>query len=154
MTNDPYGQWMGTPMNEREIDSELDTAGWGIVTLAEDDEPYSIPVSFGYDGENVYFVFIRDSPTNAKFEFAADGKTARLLVTDVNARFDWQSIAVTGRLREVAHDTPDWDELMQVLDEKGWFSAEFERASGVEELVGWRLEPDEIRGLEVTPDQD
>jgi nitroimidazol reductase NimA-like FMN-containing flavoprotein (pyridoxamine 5'-phosphate oxidase superfamily) len=153
MTTDPYGQWMGTPMDEREIDDVLGSTGWGIITLADDDEPYSIPVSFGYDGEDVYFVFIRDSPTNTKFEFAEGGKTARLLVTDVQARFDWQSIAVTGTLREVPHDGDDWDELMAVLDEQAWFSSEFERAAGVEELVGWRLEPDQVRGLEVRPDR-
>lgn len=154
MTNDPYGQWMGSPMDEREIDDVLGSAGWGVITLAEDDEPYSIPVSFGYDGEAVYFVFIRDSPTNAKFEYAEDGKTARLLVTDVQARFDWQSIAVTGTLRSVQPGSADWDDLLTVLDEQAWFSAEFERAAGVDELVGWRLEPDQIRGLEVKPDRD
>lgn len=154
MTNDPYGQWMGSPMDEREIDAVLGSAGWGVITLAEDDEPYSIPVSFGYDGEAVYFVFIRDSPTNAKFEYAEDGKTARLLVTDVQARFDWQSIAVTGKLRSIEPDTADWDDLLTVLDEQAWFSAEFERAAGVDELVGWRLDPAQIRGLEVKPDRD
>jgi len=154
MTNDPYGQWMGSPMDEREIDDVLGSAGWGVITLAEDDEPYSIPVSFGYDGAAVYFVFIRDSPTNTKFEYAEDGKTARLLVTDVQARFDWQSIAVTGKLRSVEPDSADWDDLLAVLDEQAWFSSEFERAAGVDELVGWRLEPDQIRGLEVKPDRD
>lgn len=141
-------------MDQREIDAALDGAGWGIVTLAEEDVPYSIPVSFGYDGEDVYFVFIRDSPTNTKFEFAEEGKTARLLVTDVRGRFDWQSIAVTGELRSIRPDTSDWDDLIAVLDEKAWFSSEFERAEGIEELVGWRLEPDQIRGLEVGPDRD
>lgn len=154
MTHDPYGQWMGTPMDEREIDAVLDTTGWGIITLAEDDEPYSIPVSFGWDGEDAYFAFIRDSPTNTKFEFAADGKTARLLVTDVKARFDWQSIAVTGTLRAIDRDTDDWATLMDRLEGNAWFSTDFERAAGVEDLQGWRLDPDEVRGLEVTPDQD
>jgi nitroimidazol reductase NimA-like FMN-containing flavoprotein (pyridoxamine 5'-phosphate oxidase superfamily) len=153
MTMDPYGQWMGTPMDDREIDSVLTATGWGVITLADADEPYSIPISFGYDGEAIYFVFIEDSPDNRKLDFIGDGKTARLLVTDIDGRFDWQSIAVTGPVRTVAHDTTDWETLIEVLDENAWFSADFERADGIEALHGWRLEPREIRGLEVRADE-
>jgi nitroimidazol reductase NimA-like FMN-containing flavoprotein (pyridoxamine 5'-phosphate oxidase superfamily) len=150
MATDPYGQWMGTPMDERAIDDLLRSAGWGVLSLADGDEPYSLPVSTGYDGENVYFVFIRDSPTNTKFEFVGDGKTARLLVTDVGGRFNWRSIAVTGTLRAVAPDSDEWATLMDALTDNAWFSPDFERAEGVREFQGWRLVPDEVRGLEVS----
>ncbi|WP_246981818.1 pyridoxamine 5'-phosphate oxidase family protein [Halorientalis marina] len=150
MATDPYGQWMGTPMDEGDIDDLLRSAGWGVLSLAADDEPYSIPVSTGYDGEDVYFVFIRDSPTNTKFEFAGDGETARVLVTDVAGRFDWQSIAVTGTLRPVAPDSDEWATLMDALTDNAWFSPDFERAEGIREFQGWRLVPDEVRGLEVS----
>lgn len=154
MTMDPYGQWIGTPMNDSDIDDLLNSTGWGVVSLADGDEPYSIPISFGYDGDDIYFVFIEDSPTNAKFDFIADGKTARLLVTNVGSRFDWQSIAITGPVRAVDPDSGDWETLMGVLEDNAWFSTDFERAGGVENLQGWRLDPDEIRGLEVRSDAE
>jgi hypothetical protein len=149
MTMDTTGQWMGTPMNTDDIDDLLEGKGWGILSLANDDEPYSVPVSFGFDGEDIYFVFLEDSPEGRKFAFLDDGKTSRLLVTDVKGRFDWQSIAVTGPTREVAHDTDEWDHLMDTLDDNAWFSSDFERADSIENMLGWRLEPDEVRGLEV-----
>jgi hypothetical protein len=154
MTADPYGQWMGTPMSRRDIDDLLESTGWGTLSLADGGEPYSIPVSFGYDGDDVYFGLIRDSPTNTKFDFVADGTTARLLVTDVRARFDWQSVAVTGTLRAIERDGDDWETLVSRLEDNAWFSPAFERAEGVEELQGWRLDPDEVRGIEVRPDRD
>jgi hypothetical protein len=154
MTVDPYGQWMGTPMSDRDVDEMLDATGWGVLSLADDDEPYSIPVSFGYDGADVYVAFIRDSPTNTKFEFAADGAPARLLVTDVRARFDWRSVAVTGPLRAVDRGTDEWETLMTHLTDNAWFSADFERASDVESIQGWRLVGDEVRGVEVRPDPE
>jgi hypothetical protein len=155
MTMDPYGQWIGTPMGDREVDRLLETTGWGVLSLADGDEPYSIPVSFGYDGEAVLFVLIRESSTNRKFEFIADGKTARLLVTAVGGRFDWRSVAVTGPVRAVDPNGEEWEAFLDALDRTAaWFSSDFERAGGVEELRGWRLEPAELRGLEVRGDED
>ena len=152
---DPYGQWTGTPMDEADIDDLLASAGWGVLSLADGDEPYSIPVSFGYDGEDVRFVFIETGPENTKFEFIGDGGTARLLVTDVGGRFDWQSVGVTGPVRAVEPGTDEWDDHLRSLDETAaWFSSDFERAGGHEGLQGWRLEPEEVRGLEVRPDAE
>lgn len=152
MTVDPYGQWMGLPMGTREIERMLDTAGYGILSLANGDEPYSIPVSFGYDGEHVFFAFIKDSPENKKFEFIEDGAIARLLVTDIRARFDWQSIAITGPVDTINLADDDWETVVDALEDNAWFSTDFERAADVEGVQGWRLVPDDVTGLEVAPD--
>ena len=154
MPTETYGQWMGTPMDRRDIDRLLTERGWGVLSLAEDGEPYSIPVSFGYDGEDVFLALIRDSPQNTKFEFVDEGERARLLVTDVGGRFDWQSIAVTGRARALSRDGDEWERAVETLDDNAWFSTEFERAGGIEEITVWRLETDEIRGLEVREDEN
>jgi len=154
MTTEPYGQWMGTPMDDRDIDRLLTDAGWGVLSLAEGDEPYSIPVSFGYDGEDVFLALIRDSPANTKFEFVDDGQVARLLVTDIGGRFDWQSIGVTGRARALDRDSEEWAHAVETLDDNAWFSTDFERAEGIEEITAWRLDVDEVRGLEVREDEN
>ena len=153
MTVDPYGQWMGTPMSERDIDRLLDRRGYGILSMAVDDEPYSIPVSFGYDGEVFYFAFIQDDEQNAKFEFISEGATVRLLVTDIKARFDWQSVAVTGSVESVDLADDEWETLVDALEDNAWFSTDFERADDVQGVRGWRLEPDDLHGIEVTADQ-
>ena len=149
MTMDTTGQWMGTPMDQRDIDDLLTATGYGILSLASDDEPYSLPISFGYDGSDVYFVFLEDSPDGRKFDFVEEGGTARLLVTDIGSRFDWQSIAVTGPVRRVPTDSKDWDRLVETMDDNAWFSSDFQRAGDIEEMYGFRLEPDAVRGLEV-----
>jgi len=154
MPTETYGRWMGTPMDSRDIDRLLTDTGWGVLSLAEDDEPYSIPVSFGYDGEDVFLALIRDSPENTKFAFIDDGQRARLLVTDVGGRFDWQSIAVTGSARALSRDSDEWERAVETLDDNAWFSIDFERAEGIEEITVWRLETDEIRGLEVQEDEN
>jgi nitroimidazol reductase NimA-like FMN-containing flavoprotein (pyridoxamine 5'-phosphate oxidase superfamily) len=93
--------------------------------------------------------------TNRKFEFIADGTTARLLVTEVHGRFDWRSVALTGPVRAVDPDGPECVAFVDTLDRTAArFSSDFERAGGVEELRGWRLYPAELRGLEVRGDAD
>ena len=154
MPTETYGQWMGTPMDSRDIDRLLTDSGWGVLSLAEGDEPYSIPVSFGYDGEDVFLALIRDSPENTKFEFIDEGQRARLLVTDIGGRFDWQSIGVTGTARALDRDGGEWDHAVETLDDNAWFSTDFERAEGIEEITVWRLEIDEVRGLEVRADEN
>lgn len=171
MAAKPYGQWSGTPMADEAVEDFLYSAGWGTLSLARDGEPYSIPISFGYDGEDVYFAFIRADSPNTKFEYIEDGTSARLLVTRVTGPFDWRSVSVTGTVRAIHRreemggeallaeidDEPsretergrDWGVLLQTLDENAWFSPDFERAEVVSELQGWRLEPETIAGVEL-----
>jgi nitroimidazol reductase NimA-like FMN-containing flavoprotein (pyridoxamine 5'-phosphate oxidase superfamily) len=149
-----YGQWIGTAMEERDIEDLLESAGWGVLSLAADDIPYSLPISFAYDGETVRFVFLEAGGSNTKFDYIAEGKTARLLVTRASGRFDWQSVAVTGQVSAVDRDSDEWDEHLETIDEsRAWFSADFERAGAIEELHGWRLDPEEVRGVQVTADE-
>ena len=153
MTVDPYGPWTGTQMDEADVDALLTSTGWGVLSLAADDEPYSIPISFGYDGTDVYFGFLRAGESNRKSEFVADGTTARLLVTDIRARFDWQSIAVTGPLRAVDWQSDGWETLVDCLESNPWFASQFPDADDVEGIRGWRLDPDAVHGVEVRPEQ-
>ena len=149
MTEDPYGHWMGTPMDQVAIEEVLSTTAWGTLALAEDDVPYSIPMTFGFDGEDIYFGFIDDKPMNRKFEFLGEDKPARLLVTDIEAKFDWRSVAVTGSLQSLSRNSPNWDTLFDVLGENTWFESGYDRVRVVEEIHGWRLIPDEIVGRQV-----
>lgn len=151
MTADPYAQWMGEPMADEDVEALLTVADHGVLGLATGDEPYTIPVSFGYDGGDVFFAFVRTDPDSEKFEFVEDGKTARLLVTDIKARFDWQSVAVTGPVEAVSVTDGDWTRLVEALDSNPWFSTAFEDDDRVEGVQGWRLVPDAVEGIEIQP---
>jgi nitroimidazol reductase NimA-like FMN-containing flavoprotein (pyridoxamine 5'-phosphate oxidase superfamily) len=151
MSTDPYAQWMGAEMATEDVDALLTAAEHGVLAVAEDDVPYTIPVSFGYEDGDIYFAFVKDSADNEKFRFIADGKPARLLVTDIKARFDWRSVAVTGPVEaiDVGHD--GWATLVDSLENNPWFSTAFENDERVEGVRGWRLTPDEVSGLEINP---
>lgn len=152
MTVDPYAQWMGEPMARDDVDQLLHEAGYGVLSMADGDEPYSIPVSFSYDDGVVYFAFVSDSGDNEKFEFIGDGRTVRLLVTDIKARFDWQSVAVSGPVEAISLTDDDWPTLVEALSDNPWFSTDFDAEDGeVTGVQGWRLRPESIHGYEITP---
>jgi len=154
MSQNLYAQFSGTPMSRDDIDRLLRTQGYGILSLCDDGTPYSIPISFGYDGESVYLPFLNEGPQSTKAELVSEETVARLLVTDIGGRFDWRSVAITGPVVRVERDGDSWEGAVETLDENAWFSTDFERAGGIEEITVWRLTPDEVRGLEVTPDEN
>ena len=148
MSSNLYGQFSGVPMSEIDINELLKSQGYGILSLCRDGEPYSIPISFGFDGERIYFAFLETSQDPTKMAYIEEGATARLLVTDIRGRFDWRSIAVSGPVRSVSSDEETWDDLIDTLDNNGWFTRGFERADDIEAIHGWELSIEELKGLE------
>jgi hypothetical protein len=150
MSSNPYAQFTGVPMSSEDIDDLLVSQGYGILSLCREGAPYSIPISFGYDGEDVYFGLLEDSPEPTKFEFIDDGATVRLLVTDIHGRFDWRSVAVTGPAEKLASDGDEWEHFIDTLDDNAWFMRGFEQSDAIRSIQGWKLRIDELRGLERT----
>jgi len=148
MSSNPYGQFIGTPMSDEDIDALLTSTGYGVISLCREGEPYSIPLSFGYDGECVYFGMLEDSPHPQKLEYLREGATARLLVTDVHERFDWRSVAIDGPLRRIDREGDEWEHLVDALEDNAWFMRAFEQSDAVEEIHGWELRIEEIHGVE------
>jgi len=148
MSGNIYAQFTGTPMQRDEIDELLISQGYGVLSLCRDGEPYSIPVSFGYDGEAVYFPFLVRSPDDTKTEFIAEGATARLLVMDIRGRFDWQSISVTGPVRAIEPETDAYEQFLDTVADNGWFMRSFERADSISSVQAWKIEPKELRGIQ------
>ena len=148
MSENLYAQFTGTPMSSDDVDQLLTSRGYGVLSLCRDGEPYSIPVSFGYDGEDIYFPFLMGGSDATKAEFIADGATARLLVMDIRGRFNWQSISVTGPVHALEPETEAYEQFMETVSDNGWFMRGFERADSISSIQGWRLEIDELRGLQ------
>lgn len=148
MSQNLYAQFSGTPMSRDDIEQLLQSQGYGIVSLCDDGTPYSIPISFGYDGESVYLPFLSESPQSTKADVITEGKTARLLVTDITGRFDWQSVSVTGPVHPVDPEGSEWNDFIETVDDNGWFMSGFERANSVDSFQGWRLEMESVTGLE------
>lgn len=146
MSDRQFGPWIGTPMNDRKIDDLLDEAGYGILSLADDGEAYALPVSIGYDGEDIYLAFLEIDPPHRKSEFAEATERACLTISDIQGRFNWQNIIVSGPLHPVEADSDEFDDLLDVMQDNAWFSKAFLRDPSVANVQGYVLEAEEISG--------
>lgn len=108
----------GNEMGDGEIDTALREIGYGTLALARDGEAYGVPVSFGYDGERVFLNLIRFGEESEKIDFAERTDRACLTATDVESRYDWRSVVVTGPLEEVADGEAEY--VRGVMDDNAW----------------------------------
>lgn len=92
-----------TEMSSSEIDDFLGSRETGVLTLARDDEPYSIPISYGYDAsKRAFYMRLVSTPESEKREFLASSPKVRLVVYDENedGTVYW-SVVARGQLEEL-----------------------------------------------------
>jgi nitroimidazol reductase NimA-like FMN-containing flavoprotein (pyridoxamine 5'-phosphate oxidase superfamily) len=68
-----------------------------VVSVVDGDEPYAVPVFYGFDGETVYLGVAEGRKTRA---LDANARVY-VLVTEVGPGDAWRSVAVAGRARTV-----------------------------------------------------
>jgi nitroimidazol reductase NimA-like FMN-containing flavoprotein (pyridoxamine 5'-phosphate oxidase superfamily) len=103
-------------MDAIEIAEFLETQHTGVLSLADGDDAYSIPVSFDYDEDEaaVYFRF-GYGPDSQKRRYLDAVDTASFVVYD---RTDggWQSVVMEGGLERVSESSLDTS-IVEAVDE-------------------------------------
>ncbi|SEP20470.1 Pyridoxamine 5'-phosphate oxidase [Halogranum amylolyticum] len=144
MEHDRFAELQGIEMSGEEAERFLRQQGFGVLSLARENEAYGIPISFGYDDENLYFVLLRPGAQSKKEAFIRETETASFLVYDVDDKHDWRSVVVTGRVEPV--DDDEWPALRDALEENAWFPSLFSETQPMQDILGWRFVVDEITG--------
>jgi nitroimidazol reductase NimA-like FMN-containing flavoprotein (pyridoxamine 5'-phosphate oxidase superfamily) len=88
---------MTTELTQEEIDLLLCESGVGVLALTNGSEAYSIPESFGYDGETLYFQFVY-TPDSKKMALLETTDTATFTVYDEQPA---QSVLAQGPVESV-----------------------------------------------------
>ncbi len=91
---------MTAELTKEECDTLLYESGVGVLALTDGTEAYSIPESFGYDGETLYFQFVY-KPDSKKIAFLETTETATLTVYDEQPA---QSVLVQGPIEPVPEE--------------------------------------------------
>lgn len=135
-------------MDGAEIDAFLREQGFGVLTLAANGAAYPVPMSFGYDGDRLYFVFVRTAETSTKLEYGRKTETAAFLVYDVRSKHRWRSAVVYGDLGELPEE--DWDDAVLAVEENAWHPNLFASAAPTRGIQWWELDVDEATGRKST----
>ena len=100
-------------MSDEELDTVLHTEGYGVLSMADGDVGYGLPISFGFDEGRVCLVLQRQGAESRKQRFLEASDRVSFLVADVRAKDDWCSVILTGWLRPVSDE---WNVLSAALE--------------------------------------
>ncbi len=93
-----------TEMTQSDTDALLGRHETGVLSLARDDDPYAIPISYGYDADDrTFYLRLVSTPESEKREFLSSNPDARLVVYEEDEP-TYQSVVVTGTLTEIPRD--------------------------------------------------
>ncbi len=91
-------------MEPAAIDALLADHETGVLSLARDDEPYAIPISYGYDATNGrFYLRLVSTPESGKRAFLDSSPAARLVVYEEDDDV-YRSVIATGHLEHVPRD--------------------------------------------------
>jgi len=107
-----------TEMTPAETDALLGRHETGVLALARDDDPYAIPISYGYDPDarRVYLRLV-STPESEKSRFLSGTQKVRLVVYE-EAAAEYESAVVTGTLEPIARDDVTPEHVAQYGDAK------------------------------------
>lgn len=86
-------------LSASEIDAVIEREGVGVLALSDDDVPYSLPMSYGYDraGERFYMMFGGDG---RKTDYVNANDVASLTIVE-REDYVWRSVLVRGTIDRV-----------------------------------------------------
>lgn len=108
---------VGVEMTDEEIAAFLTRQGHGVLSFAGD-EPYSLPISFGYDVlENrcIFQLVFHDEST--KRERIEASPRVTLVSYEWRDPDDWRSVIVVGELRWIDEESPEALDASEVFAE-------------------------------------
>lgn len=144
---------METELSREETDSFLGRHETGVLSLAYEDEPYSIPISYGYDTENRrFYLRLVSTPQSEKRKFLASTPQARLVVYEQDDPIYW-SVVTIGALREVQREELTVEHIEQYGEAKRPLFEIWGASRQDLDIQLYQLDPDEISGRRVEIDR-
>lgn len=135
-------------MTGAEVDEFLGRYETGVLSLARGDEPYSIPISFGYDaGEGTFYLRLVSTPESEKRGFLASAPRARLVVYDeVEPRRSYRSVVAVGSLEEIEQEALTVEHIEQYGSTKRPLFEIWSESKRDLDVELYRFEPTSVSG--------
>ncbi|MDQ2050049.1 pyridoxamine 5'-phosphate oxidase family protein [Natronolimnohabitans sp. A-GB9] len=143
-----------TEMADAEIDEFLGQRETGVLSLARTDDPYAIPISYGYDDdERVFYMRLVATPDSEKREFLESSPGARLVVYDDEGS-TYRSVIATGTLEDIAPSELTPDQIAQYGDAKRPLFEIWARGKEELDIELYQLDPDSLSGRRTEVDRE
>lgn len=139
-----------TVMDENEIDDFLSRLDTGVLSLANEDTPYAIPVSYGYDPETgQFYLRLVSNPESTKRRYLEGEPNVALVVCQArNEGSSYRSVVATGSLDQIDPVDLDPKEIERLGDTRRPLFELWDEDRTALAIELYRLDPDELTGRE------
>ena len=138
-----------TELSADEVDDVLGRHETGVLSLARDDEPYAVPISYGYaPDERAIFLRLVSTPDSDKRAFLASAPEARLVVYESEGEV-YQSVIAAGTLEEIPRAELTVDHVAQYGDTQPPLFEIWGADKPDLDIQLYRLAPDDLSGRRV-----
>lgn len=143
-----------TEMSPGETDALLGRHETGVLSLARSDEPYAIPISYGYDAtDRRFFLRLVSTPQSEKRSFLASRPSTRLVVYEEDGD-TYESAVATGRLAEITAADLTVERVEQFGGAKRPLFEIWGEGKPDLDIRLYELDPEELSGRRVHVDRD
>lgn len=138
-----------TELDGDEVDFFLGRHETGVLSLARDGEPYSVPISYGYDStERVFYIRLVSAPESRKRQFLLSSLEARLVVYEEDGAI-YRSVVASGSLEEVSPDELTVEHIEQYGAAKRPLFEIWGETKPELDIQLYLLDPDDLSGRQI-----
>ncbi len=143
-------------MGPEEIDEFIATRETGVLTLARENEPYSIPISYGYNAtDRTFYMRLVSTPESEKRAFLSSSPTVRLVIydgTDDDSMY-W-SVVAKGALEELDPAALSVEDIEQYGDARRPLFEVWGEGRDELDIQLYQFTPEEINGIRTEIERD
>ena len=145
-----------TEMSASEIDDFLSDNETGVLSLARSNEPYAIPISYGYDADSrTFYMRLVSTPDSEKREFHSSSPVTRLVVyNENNAGTRYRSVVAIGDLEAVDPGELSVDDIEQYGETRRPLFEIWGAGKDDLDIQLYKLQPTELSGRRTEVDRD
>ncbi len=137
-------------MSTERTDAFLGAHETGVLSLARTDEPYAIPISYGYDASaRQFYMRLVSSVDSEKRRFLSSDPDARLVVYDEDGD-TYRSVIAKGTLVRIDPDDLTVEDIQQYGSAKRPLFEIWPSGKSELDIELYRLEPGNISGRLIT----
>lgn len=145
-----------TEMSASQIDEFLSTRETGVLSLASEDEPYSFPISYGYDATTgTFYMRLVSTPESQKRAFLGSDPQVRLVVYDENVEGTvYRSVVAAGVLEEIEPSEMSVEEIEQYGEASRPLFEIWGKGKDELDIQLYKFQPAELSGRRTEIDRD
>lgn len=143
-----------TELGRSEVDDFLASNETAVISMARSDEPYSIPVSYGYDSdERKFYLRLVSTPDSEKRRYLTSSPDVRLVVYDEDDDV-YRSVVAEGTLAQVSREDLTTEHVEQYGDARRPLFEIWGRDRKDLDVDLYHVDPDDVSGRLVEVDRE